>query len=112
MSTRLIWSGRLWQQVFSVDEAATGLAKALGCFLLSETVHVYALLSDTRGQASKITVGRDKAKAIETTGMEKVHCVDNQSNVRGILATGVREVLVRLDSMRGENVGPGFQSGA
>lgn len=67
---------------------------------------------DARCQAGEIAVGGDEAETVETAGVQQVHRIDDQSDIRGILAAGIGEVLVRLDRVPGEHVGPGFQSGS
>jgi hypothetical protein len=101
---------RLGQQVLGVDEPATGLAEALRGLLFAEAVDVDPLFADPRGQAGEVAVGGDQAEAVEPARMQQVHGVDHQGDVRGVLAGGVGEVLMRHDRVGGQDVGPAFQT--
>ena len=53
-----------------------------------------------------ITVRGDQAEAVEPAAVQKIHGVDHQRDVRGVLAHGVGKVLVGDDGVLGEDRSP------
>ena len=55
------------------------------------------VVADAGRKPCEITVRRYQAEGVEAPGMQQVHGVDHERNVRRILAGGVGEILLRSD---------------
>ena len=100
----------LGQQVLGVDEPAARLPETLGRLLLAEAVDIGALFPQTRCKAREVAVRRDETEAVEPAAVQKVHGVDHQGDVGRVLASRVGELLVRIDRISLEDVGPRLQA--
>ena len=107
---RLIGSRRFRDKIFGIDEAMAGLSETLRRLLFAEAIDIDSMLPDARRQPRKVAIGRYQAEAIEPTAVQKIHGVDDESNVGSVLAGRVGKILMRHDRMFGQNVGPRFQS--
>src|SRR5690606_16053696 len=81
-------------------------------FSLAEAVHVDALLTNAGGEPGEVAVRGYQTEAVEAAAVQQVHRVDHEGDVGGVLAGGVRELLLRDDRMARKHVGPGFGAGA
>jgi hypothetical protein len=77
--------------------------------LRAEAVDVGALFAQARGEAGKVAVGRYQTEAREPSGMQQIHGIDDQCDIRRVLALGVGKLLVRIDGVFLQDVGPGFE---
>ena len=69
--------------------------KAFG-FFLTEAVHQQTFFPDARCQARKVAIAGNQAEAIEATGVEQIHRVDDHGAIGRVLPT-VAELLDGLD---------------
>ena len=98
------------QQVLGVDKSPACLAETLRRLLLAETEYVDALLANTGREPGKIAVGGNQAETVEPAAVQQIHRVDDERDVRGILACRVGELLLGYDCVLRKDVGPRFRA--
>ena len=94
------------QQVLRIDEPTACLTETLGRLLLAEAIHVDALFANTGGKPGEVAVRRHETEPVEPTAMEKVHRVDDQRDVGGVLARRIGKLLLGNDGVLRQDIGP------
>jgi hypothetical protein len=100
------------QQVFRIDETPARLPETLRGLLFAKAVHIDALFANAGSDPREVTVGRHEAESIESTAVQKIHCVDHQRDVGGVLARRIGKLLLRDDGVFRQDVGPALRAGA
>lgn len=90
-----------------VIESVAGADKGARRLPLAKAVDGEPLFANAHSEASKVAVARDKAEAVKATSIQQVHSVDDHGTVGGVLASGVGELLNRLDRVLKEALLPG-----
>jgi sucrose-phosphate synthase-like glycosyltransferase len=100
------------QQVLRIDETPTRLPETLRGLLLAEPIHIDALFANAGGKPGKVAVGRNETESVEPPAVQKVHCVDHQRDVGGVLARCIGKLLLWDDGVFRQNIGPALRAGA
>ena len=89
---------RGFKQVFDIDEPVACIPEGLGRLPLAKAADRHPLLTQALRQPREVTVRRNEAEAVEAALMQQVHGVDDEGDVRRVLAPGVAALLVLKDS--------------
>src|SRR5690606_27384922 len=86
-------------EILGEDEPGAGLAEALRRRRAADAVDIDPLFPDPRGEAGEVGIRRHQAETVEPPGMEEVHRVDDEGDVRRVLARRVGELLLGEDGV-------------
>lgn len=70
--------------------------------LLAEPIYDKTVFPDPRRQSGEIAIAADQAEALEASGMQQIHRVDDQGAITGILSNGVPVLLNGMNGVLGE----------
>ena len=90
-------------------EAGADVAQGFGRLALADADHVEPLFADPVGERGEIAVGTHQHETVEPAGMQQVHRIDHQPDVRGVLALGIGGLLVGDEAERMDLLRPGLQ---
>ena len=84
----------------------TGFPKGAWRLFFSNTQNRQPFLSNPRCESGEVAIAADKAKPVKFPGVEQVHCIDDERDVRRVLSWRVGELLNGFDGVFLEDLVP------